>query len=369
MERSQGNVVCVEGPPGPPGIPGRTGPQGPPGSNGRRGKKGPRGVPGPQGIRGIRGPPGSPGKSAQQRTQHSDGGQLELPQFISKPSSTVTVKETENVQMPCKANGFPQPMITWYKNGHPIEQDERYFGERSLELERVQFQDRGVYTCTAENLLGRAELSVNVTVKVPAKFLTEPKRSVTAYKTWDTLLQCDIFGYPSPVITWRRSGEHLSINRHFINGSQLMIQNTTEDDAGAYLCQGTNQLANVVRVIWVVVKVVVNPYIVSSPPNAIKVQHVGDAVTLSCSAGGSPLPKVVWFKDRRRVASRAANDKNDLIKSELVIHRFKPRDSGIYTCLFYNDKNVTAESNTSLSLSHFIYLHYITQCLYLLFIE
>lgn len=45
-------------------MPGRTGPRGPPGSSGRRGRKGPRG------------PPGNPGKSAQQRTNHSCGGQL-----------------------------------------------------------------------------------------------------------------------------------------------------------------------------------------------------------------------------------------------------------------------------------------------------
>ena len=65
-----------QGPPGPPGIPGHTGPPGPPGSSGRRGRKGPKGVPGPQGKRGIRGPAGPPGKSAQQRTNHSGGGQL-----------------------------------------------------------------------------------------------------------------------------------------------------------------------------------------------------------------------------------------------------------------------------------------------------
>ena len=68
--------VGPQGPPGPPGIPGHTGPPGPPGSSGRRGRKGPKGVPGPQGKRGIRGPAGPPGKSAQQRTNHSGGGQL-----------------------------------------------------------------------------------------------------------------------------------------------------------------------------------------------------------------------------------------------------------------------------------------------------
>ena len=95
-----------------------------------------------------------------------------------------------------------------------------------------------------------------------------------------------------------------------------------------------------------------NPYIVSSPPNEIQVQNVGDTVRLNCSAGGSPLPKVMWFKDGRRHVSRGVNDGNDLINSEIVIHRFKPIDAGIYTCLFYNDKNGTAEANTSLSMSN-----------------
>ena len=94
-----------------------------------------------------------------------------------------------------------------------------------------------------------------------------------------------------------------------------------------------------------------NPYIVSSPPGEIQVQKVGDTVRLNCSAGGSPLPKVTWFKNGRRVISTSVHDANDLTTSEAVIHRFKPSDAGVYTCLFYNDKNATAEANTNLRLS------------------
>ena len=89
--------------------------------------------------------------------------QLEPPQFITKPSS-VTVRENKNVTLPCEAVGFPQPVITWYKNGHVIEESQQNRKNRNLELKSVQFEDRGIYTCTAENLLGRIELSVNVTV-------------------------------------------------------------------------------------------------------------------------------------------------------------------------------------------------------------
>ena len=91
----------------------------------------------------------------------------------------------------------------------------------------------------------------------------------------------------------------------------------------------------------------------ASPPSKIQVRKVGDTVRLNCSAGGSPLPKVTWFKDGQRIVSTAVFDGNDVIKSEFVIHHFKPSDAGIYACVFYNDKNVTAEANTCLSMSVF----------------
>lgn len=88
----------------------------------------------------------------------------------------------------------------------------------------------------------------------------------------------------------------------------------------------------------------------SSSLRQMQVQNVGDSVKLNCSAGGLPLPKVKWFKDGSLISSAAQED-NNLIKSEFVIHSFKPSDAGIYTCLFKNDKNGTAEANTSLSMS------------------
>ncbi len=88
----------------------------------------------------------------------------------------------------------------------------------------------------------------------------------------------------------------------------------------------------------------------SSHPSEIQVPNDGDSVRLNCSARGLPLPKVKWFKDGRYVSSVEVQDGKDLLKSECVIHRFEPNDTGTYTCLFYNDKNATAEANTSLSM-------------------
>lgn len=70
------------------------------------------------------------------------------------------------------------------------------------------------------------------------------------------ILKCDIFGYPFPVITWSRPLKQLPINRHVIDGNQLIIKNTTKDDGGAYVCQAANELAmrGVMGVIWLIVK-------------------------------------------------------------------------------------------------------------------
>ena len=56
------------------------------------------------------------------------------------------------------------------------------------------------------------------------------------------------------MITWTRSRKELSVNRHVIDDDTLTIKNTTEDDGGAYVCQGANELGSVMAVIWIFVK-------------------------------------------------------------------------------------------------------------------
>ena len=84
-------------------------------------------------------------------------------------------------------------------------------------------------------------------------------------------------------------------------------------------------------------------------------QHLGDSVSLSCSAGGSPLPKVKWFKEGRPITTTTVPDGNGVTESKLVILGFQPSDAGKYACLFYNDKNDTAEATTSIG-KHIIHL-------------
>ena len=63
-----------------------------------------------------------------------------------------------------------------------------------------------------------------------------------------------------------------------------------------------------------------NPYIVSRPANEIQVQKLGDTVRLNCSAGSSPLPKIIWLTDGRIIHSLVEHGGIDLTESELTIN-------------------------------------------------
>jgi len=72
--------------------------------------------------------------------------------------------------------------------------------------------------------------------------VTKPEKSVTAYKTWDTVLKCNIFGYPTPEVYWAKSHGKLPVDRHVISGNTLTIKNVTEEDEGVYTCWAIQQL-------------------------------------------------------------------------------------------------------------------------------
>ena len=67
----------------------------------------------------------------------------ESPHFVAKPSSSMTVKEKQNVTLPCKATGFPSPVIAWYKDGRVIREERKQFKKRNLEIKTILFENHG----------------------------------------------------------------------------------------------------------------------------------------------------------------------------------------------------------------------------------
>ena len=168
---AQDHVLCSAGPKGNPGRrgrqglrgrPGRPGPHGPPGKHGPMGPQGPIGLRGDPGVQREIGPPGLRGP---QGIKGERGKSLSAP-FLQDPLAGMTVNEGQTAFLKCTADGYPPPRVTWSKanSSFPVQ---RHVVESngSLIVKNVKSEDDGVYSCTAENLLGSVSASAKLTVQ------------------------------------------------------------------------------------------------------------------------------------------------------------------------------------------------------------
>ena len=141
---------------GRPGNPGKYGPQGIPGPMGIKGDPGVQGnvgLPGPRGPRGEKGEKGEKGKS------------ISAPFFIEAPAEK-TVKEGQTAILKCTVDGYPQPRVRWSRERTTLPLRRYVTGpSKALILKDVKPEDTGIYSCSAENLLGSANASAQLTVQ------------------------------------------------------------------------------------------------------------------------------------------------------------------------------------------------------------
>ena len=117
------------------------------------GMPGDSGPVGPRGLPGIKGAKGEPGQS------------LSVPSLLERPVG-MTVNESQTAILKCTTDGNPSPKVTWSKLNSSLPVG-RYKVESSgaLILKDVRPGDEGVYSCRAENLLGRVNIAAKLTVQ------------------------------------------------------------------------------------------------------------------------------------------------------------------------------------------------------------
>ena len=103
----------------------------------------------------------------------------------------------------------------------------------------------------------------------------------------------------------------------------------------------------------------VNPFFSSTPPSSVAVPSIREALRVSCSAKGSPLPTVTWYKND--VSVTVINKVTaDEFTSELVIGEFQPADQATYKCVARNVYNNTVETSTRICKSNGVDENFIT---------
>ena len=222
---------------------------------------------------------------------------------VSPTSLTVTQNQTATFY--CSASGNPKPSITWSKisGAGQVNTGGR---DNKLQIRNTSYSDSGSYVCTAENVLGKTQKVVKLTVEgnvdcgkyfwlhipsihssidpfvhlsvlppciypfvrpfihssrysltnfiilicfyipVPPHFIKIPDRitKVQAYSA--ASVSCRAFGVPPPTITWSRGLVSLPQGRTTIINGTLTIANFSPRDGGTYQCKATNKLGFVI---------------------------------------------------------------------------------------------------------------------------
>ena len=144
---------------------------GPSGKTGKPWEAWPQGIPGPLGIKGDSGvqgdvgPPGPRGPRGEKGHKGEQGKSISAPFFIEAPAEK-TVKEGQTVVLKCTVDGYPQPRVTWSRERTTLPLGRYVTGpSNALILKDVKPEDTGIYSCSAENLLGSVNASAQLTVQ------------------------------------------------------------------------------------------------------------------------------------------------------------------------------------------------------------
>uniref|UniRef100_A0A5K4FFR8 Nesprin-1 n=1 Tax=Schistosoma mansoni TaxID=6183 RepID=A0A5K4FFR8_SCHMA len=234
------------------------------------------------------------------------------PRIIQEPKS-VTVMESQPVQLIALIEGIPMPEITWLFNNEIIKPS-RYFlpevrsdGYTILNISSVYPEDTGIYTVRAVNSGGEAQASVEVSISAPLQTAPQfvkplPTERIEVKEGERVFLEVEVSGEPMPQIDWYLNGQSLqSVSNWKIKTDRYTSQiecNVISMTDGEILVRATNSVGQTTTQTKVVI-------IQSGPkptppvfqkrlqPQVKTPEH--HTVTLVCSVNGYPEPTLRWF--------------------------------------------------------------------------
>ena len=155
-----------------------------------------------------------------------------------------------------------------------------------------------------------------------------------------TLPSCYVSGYPTPIVSWRKSSGPLPQGRVKYSNKVLQILHLRKEDTGPYFCSASNLLGRVEKKTLLVV--VSPPRFTVKPPGKV-FPGVGSTLTLDCKATGDTQPIITWKKHGGQLP---AGRSHQLINGTLLIRDITVNDRGIYKCIAPYSRVFKAEAES-----------------------
>ncbi|XP_035503883.2 obscurin isoform X1 [Scophthalmus maximus] len=175
------------------------------------------------------------------------------PPVFESALSDCTTKIGQTIKLTCKVKGSPKPVVSWLKDGLPLEDDPRHIttvdrsGNCSLVLDSLTADDSGQYTCYATSAMGTAGTLATVVVQAPPRFVSRLE-SACLIEGDDILFTCSTLSTPLPRIRWLKDGRELTNQQKhsIVNDARsgilcLTVICATEADIGQYECELWNE--------------------------------------------------------------------------------------------------------------------------------
>ncbi|VDP80263.1 unnamed protein product [Echinostoma caproni] len=235
----------------------------------------------------------------------------ELGDFEASKTKVIRAQHGQSLVLKCNVPlGFPPPVVTWQTEKNAQIQYIKENNRRATDINGylyiaavIEDDHDTTYTCVANNEVLRYQKSgpsykIQVSGQQTNYALVElyrtPRTEVTVVGE-SLSLKCIYGGFPEPQYTWFKDGkEPINLPNVIVQnmGTMLEINPVTEDAAGEYRCQGSNEQTRVTLNAQYTVRVQVRPTFVEKPEDITV--PVNGSVIFRCTATGNPAPQIRW---------------------------------------------------------------------------
>lgn len=277
------------------------------------------------------------------------------PKFVESLSD-VQISRGNTIMLECRVTGKPTPTVTWYKDGRTIFEDSKHRIEIRpgdlcvLTIRGVDYEDEGMYTCTAFNDAGEDSTAASFQIsKSPPEF-TKELEDTKVKRGSDIILSVNFVGKPEPTVKWYIDSDEIikddGITIETEPGQSMMfLDGFTKDDSGIYKCVIANSVgqSTCTANLSEIEEKVLPKAVKGEPPNFVKKldnKNVieGDAVQLEVVVAGTPKPSVEWTLDNQPVEeSKRVHVMVQGDRHVLHIEKTKLDDEAEYVCVAKND--------------------------------